>query len=423
MEKEEFKKNLDTAVETISKSIEDKGKEIEKNVSDTTKAIEKSLDDKIKAAVKDVDDKVLAVSKQADEIELSLKNQTQQNAKESISFSDAVSKAIDAKKDEIAAIVKADGKQTEPLRLTIEKAAITMGVDTTIGSGSTQISITQNTGIVSAIRSRVEKYLSNVSVGRTNSNRVMWIEETDEQGTPIFIGEGDGKTQLSVKYIEQTASVKKIAVYGKVTTEMLADANYLASYITNNLVKRVNLKTEDQLWTGDNTGDNLAGLKTKATAFSAGALANTVVSANEFDVINAIALQVNVANGIPVALGVHPSTVAKMKGIKSTTGEPLYKQYTDFMGDMVIGGMKIIETTAVTAGEFIGGDTSVANVLFREAVTVQIGLDGNDFTNNLKTVLVEQRLVQFVSANDTPVIVKGTFAVAKALLDPAVADS
>jgi hypothetical protein len=50
---------------------------------------------------------------------------------------------------------------------------------------------------------------------------------------------------------------------------------------------------------------------------------------------------------------------------------------------------------------------------------VQIGLDGNDFINNKKTILLEQRLVQFVSANDTAVLVKGTFAAAKALLEVA----
>jgi hypothetical protein len=50
-------------------------------------------------------------------------------------------------------------------------------------------------------------------------------------------------------------------------------------------------------------------------------------------------------------------------------------------------------------------------------MTVQIGESGDDFINNLKTLLVEQRLVQFVSANDTPVIIKGTFDAAKDLLE------
>ncbi len=417
MEKEEFKKNLDTAVETISKSIEDKGKEIEKNVSDTTKAIEQSLDDKIKAAVKDVDDKVLAVSKQADQIELSLKNaQSQKEAH--ATFSDALNDAVKEKSAEIERIAKG-GKQNEPIVLEVRKAAVDLTVANTIGAGATQVTITQNTGIASMIRQRAERYLSNVSTGSISTNRALWVEETDEQGTPIFIAEGVAKTQLSVKYVEKTQEVQKIAVYGKVTTEMMADTPQLISYIQNNLLKRVTVATENALLLGDGTGENLKGLKTFATTFSAGSLALAIDNANEWDVLEAIALQCEIANGTPTAIFVHPSTLSKMKLVKDTSGVPIWKSYADNSGAITYAGMRVIGTTAVTAGEFIGGDTTVANVLFREGLTVQIGLDGNDFINNKKTILVEQRLVQFVSANDTPVLVKGVFATAKLALETA----
>jgi hypothetical protein len=60
---------------------------------------------------------------------------------------------------------------------------------------------------------------------------------------------------------------------------------------------------------------------------------------------------------------------------------------------------------------------SVVNLLEREGLTVQIGLNGNDFIENKKTMLLERRMVQFVSANDTPVIVKGKFSTAITALD------
>lgn len=415
MDEKEFKKNLDTAVETISKSIEDKGKEIEKNVSDTTKAIEKSLDDKIKTAIKEVDDKVLEVSKQADQIELSLKNAQSKN-EVPVAFVDALNDAVKEKSAEIERIAKG-GKQNEPVVLEVRKAAVDLTTANTIGAGSTQVTITQNTGIVSTIRQRAERYLGNVSTGSISTNRALWVEETDEQGSPIFIAEGAAKTQLSVKYVEKTQEVQKVAVYGKVTTEMMADTPQLISYIQNNLLKRVTVATETQLLTGDGTGENLKGLKTFATSFSAGSLALAIDNANEWDVLEAVALQVEIANGTPNAIFVHPSTLSKMKLIKDTTGVPVWKSYADNTGAITYAGMRVIGTTAVTAGEFIGGDTTVANVLFREGLTIQIGLDGNDFINNKKTILVEQRLVQFVSANDTPVIVKGVFSTAKAALE------
>lgn len=389
-------------------AITDADTKIEAKAKELSERIEKAADKVEFDSFKE------GIAKQVDALELKLKNQAEAKVAKGVTVEEALFEAVKAKKSEIEAIVKADGKQTEPLFL---KAVVDMGLNNTIEAGSTFQTITSNTGIVSQIRQRQERYLANVSTGRTDGKHALWIEEYGADGNPIFLGEGDTKPQASVLYQEKTKPVGKVAVFGKVTTEMIADAGQLVNYIKNFLLKKVSVLTENQLLLGDGTGDNLTGLKTYATTFSAGALALSVNVANEFDVLNALALQVEVANGIPTAVFVHPSTIATMKTIKATDGTPLYKQYTDFTGEMTIYGMKVISTTAVPAGEFIGGDTSVANVLFREGLSIQIGMDGNDFTNNKKTILVEQRLVQFVSANDTPVIVKGVFATAKAALE------
>lgn len=327
----------------------------------------------------------------------------------------ALAAAFAEKAEDINAIVKAGGLQSAPLKVTV-KTVGTMSVESTIGAGSTQVSITENTGIISTIRKREETYLAQVSVGRIGTNRAMWIEETDEEGTPIMLGEGDSKTQLDVQYVEQTMAVKKIAVYGKVTTELMADIPQLISYIENNLMKRMDIVLENQLHSGNGVGDNLKGLSEYATAFSAGSLANTIPFANELDVLEAVALQVKTAFGLPNAVFVHPATVAAIKLIKDDSGRPVWKDYVTINGDLVISGMRVIETTAVTAGNFIGGDLSVVNVLKRDELGITIGLDGNDFTQNKKTMLLEKRLVQFVSANDTGVIVDGDFTTAKAAL-------
>jgi Phage capsid family len=416
--------DIDKAVDTITKSVEAKGKEIEKTAKDEIALVAKSIDDKVAKAVadatKEVDDKIKAVSEQADKTELKVKGfKATETAPENITFAKALKDAVKEQAEEIERIAKG-GKQTETIVLQVQKAAVDLTTANTIGAGSTQVTITQNTGIVSTIRQRTERYISNVSTGSIATNRALWVEETDQQGTPIFIAEGDTKTQLSVKYVEKTQEVQKVAVYGKVTTEMMSDTPQLIAYIQNNLLKRVAIATENQLLVGDGTGENLKGLKTFATAFSAGSLADAIATANEWDVLEAIALQVELAYGTPTAVFVHPSTISRMKLVKDTTGLPVWKSYADNLGNITYAGMRLIGTTAVTAGEFIGGDTTVANVLFREGLTVQIGLDGSDFINNKKTILVEQRLVQFVSANDTPVLVKGTFVSAKSVLDPAV---
>lgn len=409
------------ALKIVEKQIDDKLVAFEGKIKgdfDNTE-IKKQLTAK-DAEILKLNENVAKLSTQLDAVQTTQKNIGTLKAKET--FEEQLYSAFTAKevKEEIDLIVKRGGQQIKPLMVQVNKAAVDMTTALTIGAGSTQNTITHNTGIISAIRGRVEKYFQSVSIGEISSARALWVEEVDEQGAAVFIAEGAGKTQLSVLYVEKTQEVKKIAVYGKVTTEMMADTPQLISYIQNNLLKRVANKTETELLVGAGTGDTLKGAKTFATTFAAGALVLAIDNANEFDALEAAALQVEIANGVPNAAYVHPSTLAKMKLIKDTTNVPLWKAYTDNLtGSIMISGMKLITSTAVTAGEFICGDFKTLNVLFREGLSVQIGLDGNDFTNNKKTILVEQRLVQFASANDTPCLVKGVFSTVKAALETA----
>lgn len=183
-------------------------------------------------------------------------------------------------------------------------------------------------------------------------------------------------------------------------------------------MRKLDIKIEDELLYGTGIGDELKGADTFATAFTGGSMtgANGVTAPNELDVIEAIALQTKEAFGMPTALFLHPSTLSKIKLIKDDANRPIWKDYVTTSGELVLSGMRIIESTAVTAGTFIGGDTTVLNVLIREELGIQIGLDGNDFTNNKKTMLAEKRLVQFVSANDTACLIKGDFTTAKAAI-------
>jgi hypothetical protein len=311
-------------------------------------------------------------------------------------------------------------QQTAPI--VVKASAVTMGLDNTIeavGSES-QISITQNTGIISAIRQRITKYLGGgVSVGVLQGNKAMWIEELDEEGEPIFIGEGDTKTQLSVRYEERDAKARKIGVHGKVTTEMMRNLPALINYIQNNLMRRVDIVTETGLFSGPGTGNTLNGLIQYATAFTGGGLLTTDPS--YADVFRALALQVVKANGVASAIYVTPDVLAAMDVEKTVDGFYLMPPFRAANGN-VVAGCRLIETNALpitisgTKYDFVGGDLSVVNVLFSDAMSVQIGTDGNDFIQNLKTILVEQELVQFVSANDAPLLVKGNMAAAVAAI-------
>lgn len=393
------------------------------NQAEAIKALDDPESEANKLALKELTDKMETVIDEHKAMYLMLRNKTEspKGGEGYKTMGEALLAGFMENSDELKDWAETGRRDTSKGSIKIEvnsvaKAVVDMGEENTIGAGATEVTLTENTGLISPIRKRELRYMANVSTGTIGTSRALWIEEVTEQGTPIMLGEGDAKTQLSVLYVEQTSVVKKIAVFGKVTTELLADLPQLVSFIQNNLLKRMDIVLENQLFSGDGVGDNLLGSITQATAFTGGSLAAGVETANEADVIEAIALQAEEAFHVPNCVFVHPSIVAKIRLLKGTDDHYLIPRFVSD-DQLTIGSIKVIPTTAVGADVFLGGDCTVINALVRSSLGIQIGLDGNDFTQNKQTMLVEKRIAQFISANDTAGLITGTFTAAKAALE------
>jgi len=178
-------------------------------------------------------------------------------------------------------------------------------------------------------------------------------------------------------------------------------------------MKRVDIATENQLFTGNGTGDNLNGVIPYAVAYTGGDMALQVVGPTGWDVMLGLISQVRKAHGIASGIYVKGGIVDVLLSTKDLDGRYILPAgvTVNAQGEISAWGVPMIRTeAALGAFDFVGGDLSAINVGFTGNMTVQIGLDGNDFTNNKKTILVEQEVVQFVSANDVQVLVKGTIA-------------
>ena len=404
-------KELKEIIDEASKAVTEKAENAIEKANGAFKATDELLK---KYEASESEQKEL--QKQLDALSTKIKEMNQKGAEttKAVSWETALAKAWEEKKEVISEIVK--GNQREALVFDL-KNAVVIGNDNTIeavGSAS-NYSLTENTGIISQIRKRVLTYLQNVSTGQIAKPYAMWIEELDEQGAPIFIGEKDSKTQISVRYEERQKQAKKIAVYSKVSTEFMDDLPQLISFLQTNMMRRVDIATENQLFTGDNIGDNLQGSVSYASAYTGGTLAGTVSNATAWDAVLGLITQVKEANGVVSGVFVTSGAYAQLLSEKDLEGRYILPPGVLFnaQGQLVAWGVRLIETNSTLGGnDFMGGDLSVINVRFRQGMRIQIGLDGNDFTNNVKTILLEQRLVQFVSANDTQVLVKGTFAAA-----------
>lgn len=411
----------DELLEYTTRKSEFEQAKINARFSEIEKAIRETHDgDELKTALTGLQDQfktVIDEHKEMYDIVKAMSEKPIEEGKTYKTIGGAIMAGFASKKEEIEKWL--NGEADRPLKIEVETVVekVTIGEDNTIGAGATQVTLTENTNIISAIRKRELRYLANVSEGTIGNKYALWIEEHTEAGGPAFIGEGVAKPESSVLYQEITRPVKKVAAHTKVTTELLADLPQLVSFIQNNLLKRLDIETEDELFNGDGLGDNLTGSITEAVAFTGGSLAASVDDANEADVIEAVALQAEEAFHMPNAIFVHPSIVSKIKTLKSASdGHYLFPDYRNDQTSP-INGMRVIPTLGLAADEFLGGDLTVINVLFRSQLGIQIGLDGNDFTENKQTMLAEKRLVQFISANDVNGVITGTFTAAKLALE------
>lgn len=302
------------------------------------------------------------------------------------------------------------------------KAAGNMLTSSNLTPAGNRIARTETeSGVVGFVR-RNPFVVDLVAASNTNASTVYWVEQVNEDGAPAMTAEGAAKPQIDWDYKENSAPVRKIAAWVKASKEMLDDVDGFAQDISSELTERILLLLDTQLLTGDGTGQNLTGISTNATPFAAGALANTVADANDTDALRAAIAQVDRQLFSATAAVIHPDKAASMDLEKGSDGHYTLPPFTTANG-MSVRGIPVVTNTGVGTDDFYVGDFSKYKFKIRESINIAIGYSDDDWIKNFVTPLAEMRGVGYIAENHYGAIVKGTFTVAKALLDPSVADA
>ena len=274
---------------------------------------------------------------------------------------------------------------------------------------------------VNNITTRAPRLLDIVSSGTIDSNLVEWVYQANKEGAAGVTAEGAPKNQIDFDLVVASQKVEKVTAFIKVTDEMLGDASYMASEINNELTREVVKAAETQVYSGTGANNQLSGIKTTATAFAAGSFALAIDNANDVDVLVVAMNQILLAEHDPANyILMNPSDVTKLKMIKvSATDRRYVERLAMVAGELSLDGTAIIPTTLVAQGEYLVGNFELANVLVKDGLQIEIGLDADDFTRNLKTIRAEWRAVAFVKNNSRTAFVTGNFTADKAALETA----
>lgn len=269
------------------------------------------------------------------------------------------------------------------------KATITSNTGDADGSAGVLIGEHRVSGIVATPNRRLTVRDLLMS-GQTASNAITYMRETGfTNNAAVQQNEGDKKAQSDIKFDEQTVNVATLAHYFKASRQILDDVPQLASHINGRLIYGLKLVEEQQLLNGDGLSGNLKGVATQATAFNdKAALANYTI----IDQIRLAMLQAVLAEYPASGHVLNPIDWAKIELTKDNNGRHIIGN-PQGVATPTLWGIPVVATQAMQAGKFLTGAFDLgAQVFDRQASTVMVGFENDDFTKNLVTVLAEERL-------------------------------
>lgn len=331
-----------------------------------------------------------------------LESQIKSNHNKSISYTSlagSVEQMIDGVKNELMAV--GNGTKTGSVMAGL-KTAVAMTFAASANVTAAPITVPYVVPGVNEIRKRNPFMLSLVNADTTDSNIIYWVEEVAQVGGAGTTDEGVAKSQVQYKWAGKTASPLKKTIYAEVSKEMLMYPKFVANFVRTKMLADLNREIDAYI---------TATIISNSTAFAAGTLANTVVNPNLYDVIAAAINQAELSEFMPNVVCLNPTDLTKLKLVKDKNEQYVIAPFAAVDGT-TIDGLRVITNTGIDAGKCLVLDTNLVNVWFSENVTFEMGLNGNNFKENMKALLAEAQLLTVVPGNNKLGIIYSTIATA-----------
>ena len=288
------------------------------------------------------------------------------------------------------------------------KAVGTMTLPANIGSDwASKIAGLSNTILTDPFRTIHLRDLMRTSVIEQNGV-FKFAKKTGSEGGVGIQTEGASKSQVDYDFTISEVTPKTIAVYSKISKQMLSRLTWLQNFVSTQMVQDLQNFEDDQLLDFAGTSD-FSGLWENATTYVPSG--SVVAGSNRWDKLaNAIA-QLRATRFAPSAILVNPIDQMELL-INKESGAGYSFPSLIAGGNLSVAGVPVIATDIIPANSFFVADMAKgAELLFEDNITTEFAYeDGDNFTKNLVTVRVEESValpIYFGSA-----MRKGTFVVA-----------
>ena len=267
------------------------------------------------------------------------------------------------------------------------------------GSAGTLIQPDRLPGVV-PLDQRERTLLDIVARSTTDSDLIEYIRMATFTNNAVPVAEASVTTgttgvkpESAVTMSKVQAPVKTIAHWMPVTNKMLADAPAIRGVIDQHLLIGLELEVEDQIISGDGTGENLTGILSAGIQSYGAASSANVADA----ILHARALVRVVGKTRPNAVVMHPYDWEAVRIMRENSATGTLGGYLlgppSVAGPMTLWGMTVLEAEGISENTALVGDFLTGGMLFeREQAQIRVGLINDQFVRNMQTILAEVRV-------------------------------
>lgn len=234
---------------------------------------------------------------------------------------------------------------------------------------------------------RVRSLIPTIAI---TTGSVEYPKQTTRTNNAAPVPEAQLKPESAYNFTMQSLTPKVIAHWIPASRQILEDAPQLRGLIDSELIYGLALREDAQLLLGDGTGENLSGLVTNSTAYSAPI---TIAGGTMLDQVALAMLQASLADFTPTGIIMHPSDWMRIRLLKDADGKYLLGNPGDQV-DPRLFGLPVVATTSMTIDKFLVGDFNAAATLYdRWNPRIEVATEHADFfVRNMVAILCEERI-------------------------------
>lgn len=270
-----------------------------------------------------------------------------------------------------------------------KREKVRLEVKNTVDSDATTVFPYQKPGVIpgSFVPLTIRQVLRSIPV---SSNAVNSLREETWTNSAAEVSHGAAKPESDLTFEQYDVPIRTVAHFIKVTNQLLADAPAIAAYIDTRARDGLAQRIEAQLLNGNGTSPNISGLTDSGNFTPYTPTSDDLL----VDAINRIKYTMWAAGNAPDTVIVNPADWGAMERTREGAGTGQYLYGMPGMdASMNPFGLRVVLSPYLAAGKVLVAQFSSAAIVYdRQAATVELGYVNDDFTKNLVTIRVEERL-------------------------------